>query len=150
MATGKSGYASLRVIALDIDRDGNVAKRFPTMDRETQLDNTLIAALYPDIRLATVSVPLEPLDSYQQAKVEKSLAKLQIDGVPYSLIGASGSAKNGKYYCCDVSHERAVAERFQHWPEAAISYFGILVSPCKVVIGEECSRILVVRDHELG
>jgi hypothetical protein len=150
MATGKSGNASVRVIALDIDRDGNIAKRFPTMDREIQLDNTLVAALYPDIRLATVSVPLEPLDSYQQAKVEKSLAKLQINGVPYRLIGASGSAKNGKYYCCDAPHERTVAERFQHWPEAAISYFGILVSPCKAVIEEESSRILVVKDHELG
>jgi len=55
MATGKSGNASVRVIALDIDRDGNMVKRFPTMDREIQLDNTLVAALYPDIRLATAS-----------------------------------------------------------------------------------------------
>jgi hypothetical protein len=45
MATGKSGNASVRVIALDIDREGNIVKRFPTMDREIQLDNTLIAAL---------------------------------------------------------------------------------------------------------
>jgi hypothetical protein len=45
-------------------------------------------------------------------------------------IGA-GSAKKGKFYFVDREQSRAIAERFQHWPQAAIVYFGILVSPCK-------------------
>ena len=51
-------------------------------------------------------------------------------------MGASGSAKKGKFYFVDQEHSRAIAERFQHWPQAAIVYFGILVSPCKVMMEE--------------
>ena len=43
-----------------------------------------------------------------------------------------------------------IAERFQQWPEAAITYFGILISPCKVRIEEPDVRVLVVDDHALG
>jgi hypothetical protein len=43
-----------------------------------------------------------------------------------------------------------IADRFQHWPQAAIVYFGILVSPCKVMMEEPDSRVLVVPDRELG
>ena len=44
----------------------------------------------------------------------------------------------------------AIAERFQHWPEAAIVYFSILVTDCKVVIEEPYTRVLVVKDSVLG
>ena len=50
----------------------------------------------------------------------------------------------------DQEHSRAIAERFQHWPQAAIVYFGILVSPCKVMMEEPDARVLVVPDHSLG
>ena len=50
----------------------------------------------------------------------------------------------------DREHSRAIAERFQHWPQAAIVYFGILVSPCKVMMEEPESRVLVVPDRNLG
>jgi hypothetical protein len=50
-----------------------------------------------------------PLDSFEQGQVEQSLAKLEMDGVRYALIGASGSAKNGKYYAIEAGYERALA-----------------------------------------
>ena len=71
-------------------------------------------------------------------------------GVEYRLIGASGSAKNGKYYAVSKEFEQPIAERFQQWPEAAITYFGILISPCKVRVEEPDVRVLVVEDHTLG
>ena len=73
-----------------------------------------------------------------------------VGGVEYRLIGASGSAKNGKYYAVNKEFEKPIAERFQQWPEAAITYFGILISPCKVRIEEPDVRVLVVEDHTLG
>src|SRR4029077_19377979 len=66
------------------------------------------------------------------------------------LVGASGSAKDGKFYAVDAQHEKLMAERFQKWPQAAITYFGILVSDCKVVIQEPDVDVLVVQDHALG
>jgi len=54
-----------------------------------------------------------------------------LDGVRFRLVGASASAKSGKFYAVDERYEPAIAERFRKWPEAAITYFGILVSPCK-------------------
>jgi hypothetical protein len=115
------------------------------------LKNTLIEALYPGIEVARVEVPLEPLDAFQQALVEQTLAKLTVDGKTFCLVGASGSAKNGKFYAVDSAHAKAIGERFQHWPEAAISYFGILVSECRFgVISKETVSVLVVPDRQLG
>src|SRR5215469_7682870 len=54
------------------------------------------------------------------------------------------------YYYCDAQHEPLIARRFQQWPEAAITYFGILVSSCKVVHAEAESTVMVVKDLELG
>ena len=142
--------SAMQVMALEIDENGQVRKKMMKLDREGQLENTLIQALYPGIRVATVDVPQQPLDLYQQARVEQALAKLSCDGVSYRLIGASGSAKSGKYYAVDVAHEKPIAERFRHWPEASITYFGILVSPCQARIEAPEARLMVVDDHELG
>src|SRR4029077_19858507 len=71
-------------------------------------------------------------------------------GVRYKLVGASGSAKKGKFYFVDEQHHAAIAERFHNWPQAAITYFGILVSNCSSVIEMADARVLVVSDHNLG
>ena len=141
----------LRVIALEISEDGAVSKKQMKIDRDSQLENTLLKADYPDIRVATIDIPQQQLDQYQQAMVEHSLGKRIVhDGVEYSLVGASASAKNGKYYAVDAAHAKTIAQRFRFWPEAAMTYFGILVSPCKVCIEIPNARVVVVRDHELG
>jgi len=132
---------------LEIDRNGRVAPRLHDLE---PLKNTLLSVLYPGIKVASVNVPTEPLDDYEEAQVENALARLVWNGVHYKLVGASGSAKKGKFYFVDREHSRAIAERFQHWPQAAIVYFGILVSPCKVMMEEPESRVLVVPDRRLG
>ena len=132
---------------LEIDRNGRVAPRLHDLE---PLKNTLLSALYPGIKVASVTVPTEPLDDYEEAQVENALARLVWNGTHYKLVGASGSAKKGKFYFVDQEHSRAIAERFQHWPQAAIVYFGILVSPCKVMMEVPDSRVLVVPDRKLG
>ena len=132
---------------LEIDRNGRVMPRLNDLD---PLENTLLSVLYPGIKVASVNVPVEPLDEYEESRVENSLAKLVWRGVHYKLVGASGSAKKGKFYFVDQEHSRQIAERFQFWPQAAIVYFGILVSPCRVMIDEPDAGVLVVPDHALG
>jgi len=118
-------------MALEIDEEGTVAQKSMQLTRQGQLDNTLLDALYPGIRVATVEIPGAELDAYGRAKVEQALAKFTVSGVEYRLIGASGSAKNGRYYAVNKEFERAIAERFQQWPEAAVTYFGILIYPAR-------------------
>jgi hypothetical protein len=142
--------SQLPVMALEIDEEGTVAQKSMQLTRQGQLANTLLDALYPGIRVATVEIPGAELDDYGRAKVEQALAKFTISGVEYRLIGASGSAKSGRYYAVSKEFEKPIAERFQQWPEAAVTYFGILVSPCKVRIEEPDARVLVVEDHSLG
>ena len=54
--------SAMQVMALEIDENGQVRKKMMKLDREGQLENTLIQALYPGIRVATVDVPQQPLD----------------------------------------------------------------------------------------
>ena len=82
--------------------------------------------------------------------VEQSMTNFEADGVRYRLVGASASAKSGKFYAVDERYERAIAARFQNWPQAAITYFGILVASCKRRIELPEGRVMVVKDHELG
>ena len=94
------------VLALELDRNGNVSKKTMKLDREAQLTNSLLQGLYPGIHVATVDVPTEPLDSCEQAMVEQALTRIEVDGIRYSLVGASGSAKNGKFYAVESSFEK--------------------------------------------
>ena len=137
--------SQLPVMALEIDEEGTVAQKSMQLTRQGQLANTLLDALYPGIRVATVEIPGAELDDYGRAKVEQALARFTVGGVEYRLIGASGSAKSGRYYAVSKEYEKPIAERFQQWPEAAITYFGILVSPCKVRIEEPDARVRLLQ-----
>jgi len=88
----------LRVTFAEIDEEGKVTKRFPRIDAEGQLKNTVRHKCYPDIRVAVVSVPTLQLDAYEEAKVRGALMRQRIDDVEYRLVGASGAAKDGKFY----------------------------------------------------
>ena len=135
---------------LDVARDGKVSERLVGCGQEYWLDNTLLGTLYPGIKMALVSVPTEILEYAEGAAVSDRLMTIEWNGIRYRMVGASGSAKNGKVYFCDSTHAPALAERFAKWPEAAITYFGILTSNCKVVIKENDVRVMVVPDNELG
>jgi hypothetical protein len=145
--TNRYRIAADRIQNLEIDRNGRIAPRLHDLE---PIENTLLSVLYPGIKVASVNVPTEPLDDFEESQVENALARLIWNGVHYKLVGASGSAKKGKFYFVDHEHSRAIAERFQHWPQAAIVYFGILVSSCKVMMEEPDARVLVVPDHKLG
>ena len=146
----KTIVTSMPVMALEINEEGAFAQKSMQLTRQSQLENTLLDALYPGIRVATVEIPGAELDDYGRAKVEQALARFTVGGVEYRLVGASGSAKDGRYYAVNKEFERSISERFQQWPEAAVTYFGILVSPCKVRIEDQDTRVLVVEDHCLG
>ena len=148
MTDSTNGAAA--VLALEINRNGEVTKKLNPLDREHELSNTLLQGLYPGIAVATVDVPQEELSPFERATVEQALARLEWEGQKFALIGASGSAKNGKFYAVDPKREREIASRFGNWPEAAMTYFGILVSDCLVRIQKVECRVLVVEDHELG
>ncbi len=142
--------SGLKVISLMVTKEGKIERRMPNLSPQAQLNNTLLEALCPGIKVASVSVTPEPLDQVERAKVESALSRFSVEGTDYRLIGASGSAKNGKYYAVDVRHERPLAARFSDWPQAAVTYFGILVSPCQVRMQIPQGRVTVVPDHELG
>jgi hypothetical protein len=137
------------ILELKIDASGEVTRKPTKLGRKDTLEGKLLAQIYPGIQVARVSVPHE-LTPYEQSVVENRMAKLVYGGVEYKLAGASGSAKDGKFYFVDQAHAKQIAERFQHWPEAAIVYFAILVSDCKLMMEEPNLRIVVVKDHVLG
>ena len=130
------------ILALELDRDGHLSKKTMKLAREEQLTNTLLQGFCPGIRVATVDVPTEPLDACEQAIVEQALTRVEFDGIRYSLVGASGSAKKGKFYAVETKYEKRLAERFRFSPQAAMTYFGILVSSCKVMIEVPDCRLL--------
>ncbi len=138
------------VISLDIDSMGQAKTRIPDLEKSAQLHNTLLQGLFPDIRVARLNIPGGVLDESQQALVEQTMKRVNVDGVQFRLVGASGSAKDGKFYAVEAKYERLNAERFLNWPQAAITYFGVLVSPCKVRIEASDVRVIVVKDHEFG
>src|SRR5499425_954721 len=140
----------LPVLAFEIDRGGHLSRKAMRLRPEEQLKNTLLQGLCPGVRVATVDVPTEPLDACEQAIIEQALTRLEFDGIRYSLLGASGSAKKGKFYAVESRYEKRLAERFRYSPQAAMTYFGILVSSCKVMIEVPDCRMLVVDDRQLG
>lgn len=137
------------ILELKIEADGGVTRKATKLARKDTLEGKLLAQIYPGIRVARVSVPMD-LTPYEQSLVENSMGQLSHGGVQYKLVGASGSAKDGKFYFVDQAHAKSIAERFQHWPEAAIVYFSILISDCKLLLTESDLRIVVVEDHVLG
>jgi hypothetical protein len=142
--------SGMPVITLDINEMGHMKKRLPRLAREEQLANTLLEGLYPGIRVARLNVPPGKLEDHQENEVQRSMRSFELDGTHYRLIGASASAKSGKFYAVDERHEPEIAERFRKWPEAAITYFGILVSPCKQRIQMPDAKVMIVKDHTLG
>ena len=138
------------IVMLDVQKDGSIVERIPGVGQDSTTANTLLGAMYPDAKVAIVSVPTEVLEDHEEAAVARTLTGVRHNGVHYKMVGASGSAKNGKYYFCDAAHEPALAKRFEMWPEAAITYFGILVSGLKVIHQEADKRVFVVEDLKLG
>src|SRR5437016_11400531 len=135
---------------IEIGRNGNVMPRIRDLDYDSTLKGSLLRFLYPGIRVASVLVPVEPLEEVDEMRVRNTMAKLVYKGVNYRLVGAASSAKKGLFYFVDEDHHKTIAERFQNWPQAAITYFGILVSNCKIVVELPDCRVLIISDRSLG
>ncbi len=140
-----------QVVVFDIDSQGNVTQQLTDNPRETTLENTILQKLFPDIKIAVVNVPTGFLDGFEESLVANAMVKIECNGVEYLPIGSSSSAaKEGRFYLVESRYVQVIAERLQFWPEAAIHSFGILVSPCRVMIDEPDRTVLVVEDHQLG
>src|SRR5437016_14175916 len=74
---------------LEIDRNGRIAPRLHDLE---PLENTLLSVIYPGIKVASVNVPAEPLDDYEESQVEEALARRVFEGISYRLVGARGWA----------------------------------------------------------
>ena len=53
---------------LEIDRNGRVAPRLHDLE---PLKNTLLSVLYPGIKVASVNVPTEILDDFEETRIPK-------------------------------------------------------------------------------
>ncbi len=146
----KTQFSIDQIQQLEIGRNGNIMPRLRDLDQDSTLKGSLLKLLYPGIRVASVNVPVEPLEEIEETRVRNAMANFSYRGVRYKLVGASGSAKKGKFYFVDEQHHNSIAERFHNWPQAAITYFGILVSNCSTVVEIANARVLVVSDHNLG
>src|SRR5579872_1319755 len=92
--TKQNKFSIEQIVTLEIDTQGNVSLRLTDLDSDN-LENTLLNALYPGIKVAVVNVPQDSLDAYEESVVTNAMAKLKYRGTEYKLIGASGSAKEG-------------------------------------------------------
>jgi hypothetical protein len=136
---------------LDVNSQGKVTERRNQLATQNWLAATLLGHIYPGIKVALVSIPAgEALEIDEQEVVKDKLRNIKHKGVEYQMVGASGSAKNGKYYYASKEYAPDLANRYQKWPEAAITYFGILTSNCRVIIEVDNARVLVVPDNQLG
>ena len=143
------------VLMLRIDRNGKVHdQKKEAAARGERLTSPyatrmLAGRLFPGIELALVQVPGR-MTEIEEFSVRDTLAALVWKGRRYRLVGATGGAKDGKFYFAEEKWETCLARQYQRWPEAAISYFGILVSECEKGLIETHARVKVVNDHELG
>ena len=76
------------------------------------MENTLLSVLYPGIKVASVNVPTEILDDYEESQVENRWQNLSGTVFTTNLVGASGSAKKGKFYFVDQEHSRRLPSGF--------------------------------------
>src|SRR5260370_8031727 len=88
----------LRVKQIVIDEEGNVAKRFPRIDAEGQLKNTLLFAIHPEICVLSMQVPGGLLDAYEQARISQVLMPGRYQGRQYSPLATPRSAQARPFY----------------------------------------------------
>ena len=97
--------SGMPVITININEMGQMKRMLPRLTQEEQLENTLLQGLYPDIRVARLNVPPGRLEDHQENEVQRSMRSFDLDGVRFRLIGASASAKSGKFYAVDERYE---------------------------------------------
>ena len=135
---------------LDMDTKGTITERTKSAVADEWLQGTVLGELYPNIQLALLTIPSDAVEWSEKAIVQDKMSSLTWEGTKYRMIGASGSAKNGKFYFSDEAHAPALKARFLEWPEAAITYLGIHTSDCAVVKTMRNAKVLIVPDLWFG
>ena len=113
--------------------------RSRNVTEERTLRNTLFSVLYPQGRLACLSVFSPRMGVFQAVSSGASY-----QGIRYLPIGSRKSAAKGELYLVDEQTVSAIAERFGQCGEALISYFDILVTPCTTLVQEPELRVAFV------
>jgi len=146
--TQKTAIDQRLILELSIDAQGEVTRKPSQLGRKDTLEGKLLAEIYPH-QVARVSVPHE-LTPYEQSVVENRMAKLIYGGVEYRLVGASNSARTASSTLSISRTPNRLLSAFSIGPMAAMVYFAILVSDCKLMVDEPNFRVAVVQEHALG
>jgi hypothetical protein len=123
------------------------------LETPVNLDNTLLQAMFPDLRIALGQVPPPParsspeqLEVYYQTVIH-DLARDLAGQEGMALDVATDARKEGRFLYTDGQVGRKVADTF----EKVMAYGGLLASPCqhppKLLEG---LRVLVVRQGDMG
>ena len=115
MTSRTKSFSVDQIQQLEIARNGSIMPRIRDLDYDSTLKGSLLSVLYPGIKVASVLVPVEPLDEVQEIQVRNAMANLVYRGVRYLLVGAASSAKKGLFYFVDEQHHSKIADRFHHW-----------------------------------
>jgi hypothetical protein len=135
----------LRVINVEVDEMGQVTRLLPKLDREEQLDHSLLCGLFPEARLARVTFPQNYLDLVQQSKVLPAMEYFEVDGIRYRAVGGTKT-----FYGIEEKYEPFIQKRFKASPQLALTSFGILVSECKFLAHIPDLRLGICDDLRLG
>jgi hypothetical protein len=82
--------SGLTVINLKVTKEGNIERKMTDVSPQAQLNNTLLEALCPGIRVASVTVTPEPLDQVERARVESTLSRFNVP-----LLSSGGAFFSG-------------------------------------------------------
>ena len=55
------------IVMLDVQKDGSIVERIPGVGQDSTTANTLLGAMYPNARIAIVSVPTEVLEDHEES-----------------------------------------------------------------------------------
>ncbi len=113
--------------------------------KEESLKNTLFATLYPEGRLACLSVASPRMRTFEAIS-----SGVMYQGVRYMPIGSRKSAAQGELYLVDENTAVAIAERFGNCGEALISYFDVLITPCTRISREPAMRVTFINREMPG
>jgi len=120
------------------------ARKFNLLDKtwsafRVPFRNTVLQALYPDLRIAILQTSTDPAD---RETMLHALAAEAADGL--SLDFATGSRKRGEF----IATDKAVSRRFWDTPEQAAAYGSNLLTDCCQEPITTPLRVLVVQDGE--
>lgn len=137
----------MRVTNVDVTNGGEVIRKLPRFARDEQVENSMLGGFIPDARIVRISIPPTQLDLVELSRVLPAIAYCEVDGVRYRAVGGTSSKS---LYGIEEKYEKFIQKRFRNSPQNALTYFGILVSACKVRIKLPRVMVKVVEELTFG